>query len=141
MMNMQRMMSGARSGQQNPEQSSFASALGGQQQSSDDQQHNVQQPQSVSDPLANLQQMLGGAPGGLGGLGGLGALGGLGGLGGLSGLSQHQQNTDTRPPEERYETQLSQLREMGFLDARENVRALMATGGDVQAAIEYILSQ
>jgi ubiquilin len=46
---------------------------------------------------------------------------------------------NTRPPEERFEEQLQQLREMGFVNASQNVRALMATGGNVQMAIEYIL--
>ncbi|KAG8902239.1 hypothetical protein FRC00_014456 [Tulasnella sp. 408] len=44
------------------------------------------------------------------------------------------------PPEERYQTQLQQMADMGFTDARANVRALLATGGNVQAAIEYIFS-
>ncbi|GAA96142.1 uncharacterized protein L969DRAFT_91596 [Mixia osmundae IAM 14324] len=48
--------------------------------------------------------------------------------------------TDTRPPEERFEGQLRQLSEMGFHDAQRNIRALMATGGNVQAAIEYLFS-
>ncbi|KAG8975752.1 hypothetical protein FRB90_009427 [Tulasnella sp. 427] len=43
------------------------------------------------------------------------------------------------PPEERFQTQLQQLADMGFSDARANVRALLATGGNVQAAIEYLL--
>jgi ubiquilin len=29
---------------------------------------------------------------------------------------------------------------MGFTNASQNVRALLATGGNVEAAIEYILS-
>ncbi|OAV98275.1 hypothetical protein PTTG_00324 [Puccinia triticina 1-1 BBBD Race 1] len=47
---------------------------------------------------------------------------------------------DPRPPEERFEVQLGQLQGMGFTDARQNVRALLASGGSVEAAIEYILS-
>lgn len=47
--------------------------------------------------------------------------------------------TDQRPPEERFEVQLGQLQAMGFTDARQNVRALLASGGSVEAAIEYIL--
>lgn len=47
---------------------------------------------------------------------------------------------DTRPPEERFQVQLQQLQEMGFTNASQNVRALLATGGNVQAAIEYIFS-
>ncbi|CAN1306928.1 Ubiquitin domain-containing protein DSK2a [Linum perenne] len=44
-------------------------------------------------------------------------------------------------PEEPYETQLSQLREMGFLDTQENIRALRATDGNVDAAVELLLKQ
>ncbi|KAJ2921852.1 hypothetical protein H1R20_g15249, partial [Candolleomyces eurysporus] len=47
---------------------------------------------------------------------------------------------DTRPPEERFQVQLQQLQDMGFTNASQNVRALLATGGNVHAAIEYILS-
>jgi len=46
---------------------------------------------------------------------------------------------DTRPPEERFQTQLQQLQDMGFINAQQNVRALLATAGNVNAAIEYIL--
>jgi ubiquilin len=44
------------------------------------------------------------------------------------------------PPEERFEVQLGQLQEMGFYDTTRNIRALMATGGNTQAAIEYLFS-
>jgi len=43
------------------------------------------------------------------------------------------------PPEERFQTQLQQLSDMGFTNARQNIRALLATGGNVNGAIEYIL--
>jgi ubiquilin len=33
-----------------------------------------------------------------------------------------------------------QLQDMGFTNASQNVRALLATGGNVHSAIEYILS-
>lgn len=64
---------------------------------------------------------------------------------------------DSRPPEERFQVQLQvsslnrmsshsglrfsiqQLQDMGFTNASQNVRALLATGGNVHAAIEYIL--
>ncbi|CAG8576429.1 2367_t:CDS:2 [Rhizophagus irregularis] len=45
-----------------------------------------------------------------------------------------------QPPEERFQVQLQQLNEMGFWDAQKNIRALLACGGNVQAAIEYLLS-
>ena len=43
------------------------------------------------------------------------------------------------PPEVRFQVQLQQLQDMGFSNASQNVRALLATGGNVHAAIEYIL--
>lgn len=59
--------------------------------------------------------------------------GGLG-AGGLSGA-----NNPNVPPEELYATQLSQLQEMGFFDTQENIRALRATAGNVNAAVERLL--
>lgn len=47
---------------------------------------------------------------------------------------------DSRPPEERYEEQLRQLNEMGFADFEMNVAALRRSGGNVQGALEYLLS-
>lgn len=44
------------------------------------------------------------------------------------------------PPEVRFQAQLSQLNDMGFFDADENIRALLATGGNVNAAIERLLN-
>ncbi|KNA18146.1 hypothetical protein SOVF_073470 [Spinacia oleracea] len=43
------------------------------------------------------------------------------------------------PPEELYATQLTQLQEMGFFDAQENISALQATRGNVNAAVERLL--
>lgn len=60
----------------------------------------------------------------------------LSGFGGAGATSP----ADSRPPEERYASQLQSLRDMGFTNAQQNVRALLASGGDVQAAVEYILS-
>ena len=40
-----------------------------------------------------------------------------------------------------YATQLQDLAEMGFADAERNLRALVATGGNVPAAIEWMLSE
>ncbi|TFK71101.1 hypothetical protein BDN72DRAFT_887796 [Pluteus cervinus] len=68
---------------------------------------------------------------------GLGPYGGLGGLGGLGGAPAVP--ADTRSPEERFQVQLQQLQDMGFTNAQQNVRALLATGGRVDSAIEYIL--
>jgi ubiquilin len=46
---------------------------------------------------------------------------------------------DNRPPEERYESQLRQLNDMGFFDFDRNVEALRRSGGSVQGAIEQLL--
>ncbi|KAE8693443.1 hypothetical protein F3Y22_tig00110812pilonHSYRG00100 [Hibiscus syriacus] len=43
------------------------------------------------------------------------------------------------PPEDLYATQLLQLHEMGFIDSQENVRALIASSGNVHAAVEQLL--
>ncbi|XP_071914711.1 ubiquitin domain-containing protein DSK2a isoform X1 [Coffea arabica] len=48
-------------------------------------------------------------------------------------------NRSNVPPEELYATQLSQLQEMGFFDTQENIRALVATAGNVHAAVERLL--
>ena len=45
----------------------------------------------------------------------------------------------SEPPEQMYATQLSQLQEMGFFDTQENIRALIATQGNVHAAVERLL--
>lgn len=59
------------------------------------------------------------------------------GPGGLFGAPPPQ---DNRPPEEVYEVQLRQLNEMGFYEFERNVAALRRSGGNVQGAIEYLLS-
>ena len=44
------------------------------------------------------------------------------------------------PPEERFADQLEQLNSMGFYDRDSNLRALVATNGNVNAAVERLLS-
>ncbi len=39
-----------------------------------------------------------------------------------------------------YRDQIRQLQDMGFTDAAANIRALTATGGDVAAAVNLLLS-
>ena len=63
---------------------------------------------------------------------GAGAGAGTGGQGGPP--------SDARPPEERFATQLEQLQTMGFVDGRRNLQALIVSGGNVNAAIEFLLS-
>ncbi|KAF2268345.1 hypothetical protein CC78DRAFT_455397 [Lojkania enalia] len=61
------------------------------------------------------------------------------GPGGFGGLGTPPP-ADNRPPEEVYETQLRQLNEMGFYEFDRNVQALRRSGGNVQAAIDWLLS-
>ena len=44
-----------------------------------------------------------------------------------------------QPPEVRFQSQLQQLNDMGFYDADANIRALLATGGNVHLAVERLL--
>jgi ubiquilin len=44
------------------------------------------------------------------------------------------------PPEERFQSQLEQLASMGFVDRQANIQALIATYGDVNAAIDRLLN-
>ena len=78
----------------------------------------------------------GGTPGGTNPLASLAALFGAGGSGGSL-----VPPADNRPPEERYETQLRQLNEMGFFDFNRNIQALQRSGGDVNGALEWLFSQ
>jgi len=82
-----------------------------------------------------LQAMAGGQQGGEGN-----DMGGLFNLLGGGGGGQPAAPPDNRPPEERFAQQLQQLNEMGFYDFDRNVQALRRTGGNVNGAIEYLLS-
>ena len=66
-------------------------------------------------------------------------LGGMGGMG-MPGAAAAAAPADNRPPEERYAEQLRQLNDMGFFDFDSNVTALRRSGGSVQGAIEYLMS-
>ncbi|KAI5967772.1 hypothetical protein KGF57_000289 [Candida theae] len=61
-------------------------------------------------------------------------------FGGANPFGQSNAPVDNRPPEERYESQLRQLNDMGFYEFERNVEALRRTGGSVQGAIEYLLN-
>ncbi|XP_052796681.1 ubiquilin-1-like [Mya arenaria] len=51
------------------------------------------------------------------------------------------QGNASQPPEQRFANQLDQLAMMGFVDREANIRALQATFGDVNQAIERLLQQ
>ncbi|KAJ3256700.1 hypothetical protein HK103_005195 [Boothiomyces macroporosus] len=53
---------------------------------------------------------------------------------------QAQPTQPAQPPEVLYQTQLAQLQDMGFFNAAENIRALQMTGGNVEAAVEWLFS-
>lgn len=48
-------------------------------------------------------------------------------------------NPSTQTPEVRFQSQLDQLSAMGFINREANLQALIATGGDINAAIERLL--
>ncbi|XP_077620190.1 ubiquilin-4 [Crocuta crocuta] len=48
-------------------------------------------------------------------------------------------NSQVQTPEVRFQQQLEQLNSMGFINREANLQALIATGGDVNAAIERLL--
>ncbi|KAL9238478.1 hypothetical protein vseg_012894 [Gypsophila vaccaria] len=91
----------------------------------------MNRPQSNQDPLQT-----GGATGNTNNMGLEMLMNMFGGLG-AGGLTTPE-NSNV-PPEELYATQLTQLQEMGFFDAQENIRALQATRGNVNAAVERLL--
>ncbi len=88
----------------------------------------------MSNPLF-MQSMMG-----MGGMGGGAAMPGLGGFG-MPAVPPAQPAANQQPPEERFQVQLQQLREMGFFDAAENIRVLTMTNGNVEAAIEILFSR
>lgn len=61
-------------------------------------------------------------------------------FGGGAGNPAGESAGDTRPPEERYEQQLRQLNDMGFFDFDRNVAALRRSGGSVEGALEFLLT-
>lgn len=57
----------------------------------------------------------------------------------MSAMANNQTNS-SQPPEQRYSQQLEQLTAMGFLNREANLQALIATFGDVNAAVERLLA-
>merc|ERR1719334_675015 len=55
-------------------------------------------------------------------------------------MSNQPSNLNGPPPEERFRTQLETLTNMGFVDTQANIQALLATYGDVNAAIERLIN-
>jgi len=114
--------------------------------------------------IENMMQQMGGM-GGMSGMGGM--FGGMGGSDGSTGSTGTGTSTSTAPQnpfsafggmgggmggnpfssfqqpntgEQNFDIQLQQLEDMGFTNRQVNLRALQATYGNVEAAIERILS-
>ncbi|KAF9416850.1 hypothetical protein BGZ94_010110 [Podila epigama] len=66
---------------------------------------------------------------------------GLAGVGTTSPLASQQRQQASEPPEQRFQVQLQQLNEMGFWDAAKNVRALVASNGNLNMAIEILFTR
>jgi ubiquilin len=99
-------------------------------------QQMMQNPQMMQ----QMMQMFNGGGGG-GGAGGAAGEGGFNPFAAFGGAApESQAPPDNRPPEERYAEQLRQLNDMGFFEFERNVQALRRSGGSVQGAIEYLLS-
>jgi len=133
----------------NPFGNMFGGAQGGGANPiADGMQRLMQNPEAMQ----QMMQMMNGAGGGANPFGGAGAAPGtgsaapnpfaalMGGGGFGGGFGTPPAPADTRPPEQVYESQLAQLNEMGFYEFDRNVSALRRSGGNVQGAIEYLLS-
>jgi ubiquilin len=138
--------------QGNPFGNLFGGAQGGDQQNNPIAQmtqqmmQNPQMMQQMMNMMGGMNGMngMGGAGAGAGGFGEAGfnpfaAFGGAGGIG-AGGFGGPPEPADDRPPEVRYEDQLRQLNDMGFYEFERNVQALRRSGGSVQGAVEYLLS-
>ncbi len=62
----------------------------------------------------------------------------FGGGGGFGFPQPFAPQAPQQQPEVLYATQLRQLQEMGFYDQAANIRALVSTGGDVNAALSIL---
>jgi len=58
----------------------------------------------------------------------------------VTGMAGQGLQGPNNPPEERFRTQLETLTSMGFVDRQANIQALLATYGDVNAAIDRLLN-
>ncbi len=67
----------------------------------------------------------------------------LGGMrqSGAAGVPPVAAPVSSEPPEVRFAVQLRQLQDMGFFNPVENVQALQMTGGNVEAALEWLFSR
>merc|ERR1712146_657782 len=115
MMQMRQAMQGM-NGAGAPQMPAIPDAQGGAQQAAP--------PNPMFNP-AMMQQMMQAMQGGMGN--------------GLNGGVASLNPADTRPPEERFSTQVQQLESMGFPDKHSNLQALAQSNGDVNQAINCLI--
>jgi len=63
-----------------------------------------------------------------------------GGGGGGGGFNAPTANNNPEQLRQRFSNELQRLQEMGFYDEQTNLQALQMTGGNLNAAVEYLLS-
>ena len=74
------------------------------------------------------------------GMGGMGAMGGLGAMAGASAARAPAAAQPARQPDNiRFKDAIDQLKAMGFDNEEKNIRALRATNGDVQRAVNWLV--
>jgi ubiquilin len=61
-------------------------------------------------------------------------------MGGGSGFGGASNANDTRPPREKYASELAQIKEMGFNDEELILQMLKQTNGNVNLALERLFS-
>lgn len=79
------------------------------------------------------------------GLSGMNNLHNSSGLSGINGMAANvtaavSPTNTSGNPEERFQSQLQQLQDMGFWDKKSNIQALLIANGSVSQAIEYLLA-
>eukprot|EP00850_Spirogloea_muscicola_P018395 SM000168S02594 [mRNA] locus=s168:131316:133170:+ [translate_table: standard] len=105
------------------------------------QMSNPESMQQMLDLQRLLGQLRGVGLGNMAALGGAGTTGAGGNLGlGLFGMGGATPQVNAVPPEQLYANQLTQLQDMGFFDREENLRALALSAGNVNLAVERLLS-
>jgi ubiquilin len=90
---------------------------------------------ALQEALAAMRDSGGGL--GAGALDAAGLQQALAAMGGLGGVPTPPPPAD---PETAYAAQLAALHDMGFWDRQQNLRALLASGGDVNGAVERLLA-
>ena len=89
--------------------------------------------------FTQLIQILGNM-GNLGNLGNLVGLGGLGGMGNIGNVGTAGTNDNNIDYKEKYKEQLSQLKDMGFINEETNIQVLKQCDGNVQFVIERLIN-